>query len=530
MLRDDKNYMSLRIDTRKDWPRVEVTRGIKRDGSKHFGPYHSATAVRRTLNVLNKHFLLRTCPDYVLNNRSRPCLQYQIKRCPAPCVFELDKADYEEHVREAIMFLEGRSSQLLDKLELRMLLAAEDLQFELAAHYRDQIDAIKTSMEAQQAVTPNATDQDIIGHYREADRVAVHLLVIRRGKMEGANAWAFKDQEFPDEELLSSFLNQYYGHGASIPHEVILPVELEDADALQDILSERRGTRVSLHCPVRGKKLELLELAQRNAKAAFVGQSDAGERTADLLDKLQAALGLTNHPDRIECFDISNFQGDPIVGSMAVFEGGEPASKEYRTFKVKTVTGQDDFASMYEVLQRRLERSLHDDWPRPDLLVIDGGKGQLSQAIAVATDLGIHDLDIVALAKSRPQSDGRSDAIERSLERVFLPGRKNPLILRQNSAELFLLQRIRDEAHRFAITYHRKLRRRKTLHSNLDEIPGVGPGRKKALLDHFGSLDAIRDATVAELTRAPGISDTLAREVYAFFNSELALDDSPSEG
>ncbi|MEL6181141.1 MAG: excinuclease ABC subunit UvrC, partial [Myxococcota bacterium] len=481
-------------------------------------------SVRQTLGVLNRHFMLRTCPDAVLNNRSRPCLQYQIKRCLGPCVIDVSKETYAEHVQEAVMFLEGRQPELKERLVGRMMEASGNMEYELAAHYRDQLRAIDSALQSQQMVATHYIDQDVFGLYREGDRLTLQLMYVRRGKLQGTRAFAFKDQEFPDEEVLSSFISQYYLSGNTIPHEVLLPLELESADAMSILLSEERGRKVQVITPQRGAKKKLVETAIVNATHTFRAQQGGEDQLEDLLNKLQKKLKLAHFPERIECFDISNFQGKPIVGSMVVFEGGAPASGEYRHFKVHDVAGQDDFASMYEVLTRRFKRTLQGDWPKPELVVIDGGKGQLSQAVAVLSDLGIHDVDVIALAKSRVERDAQSEEVTRSLERVFLPGRKNPVILRQNSAELFLLQRIRDEAHRSAITFHRRLRRKETLKSSLEEIPGVGTGRRKALIKHFGSVKRVKSATVGELSKVPGISGRLAREIFRFFNSDIALE------
>ncbi len=528
MLRDDKNYLSLRIDSKEKWPRVEVRRrraaASKKDTGKYFGPYRSSRALRQTMGLLGRHFMLRTCPDHVLNNRSRPCLQYQIKRCPAPCVLDISKEAYQDNVQEAILFLEGRTEELSGKLTDKMMQASEAMEFEAAARYRDQLSAITKMMEPQQADNPHGLDQDVFGHYREGDRLTIQLLIIRNGRMEGTEVFSFKDHDVPDEEVYSSFLNLYYQGGQTIPNEVILPVDLEDAVALGELLGQMRGTKVAVTTPRRGRKHDLVQSAMRNAQNTFKSQQAGQDHTQDLLEKLQKVLKLRNWPDRIECFDISNFQGKQVVGSMVVFENGQIAKEAYRHFKIKTVDGQDDFASMYEVLQRRLKRTVDGDWPKPDLIVIDGGKGQLGQAVTLMQDLGIHDVDCIGLAKSRVASDVTSSTVERSLERVFLPGRKNPLILRQNSAELFLLQRVRDEAHRFAITFHRSQRRKATLKSTLDDIPGVGPGRRKALLEHFGAVAKIRNASIEELSAVSGISQKLARQIFAFFNSEQALE------
>jgi excinuclease ABC subunit C len=527
LLKDDKSYLSLVLDTRAQWPRLVLARRgqSRKPGVKVFGPYHAARAARQTLALINRHFMLRTCPDHVLKNRSRPCLEYQIKRCPAPCVFDVDPQSYARDVEEVALFLEGRTEELKAALVQRMEEASEALDFEVAARLRDQIKAITKAVEASQVVeTAQTLDQDVLGLYREGDRLTLQWLFVRRGKLESTQVFHFKDHELPDEELLSSFLNQYYHSGALIPHEVLLPMTLPDADALQEVLGDIRGSKVKLRHPRRGAGVKLMEAAAQNAAQSFRKSQDRQEQSQDLLAKLQKRLRLQNFPARMECYDISNFQGDKVVGSMVVFEEAEPAKAEYRQFKIKTVDGQDDFASMYEVLERRFKRSLEDDWPFPDLIIIDGGKGQLGQAVALLADLGIHDVDVISLAKSRVASNMTGDSIERSLERVFLPGRKNPVILRQNSAELYLLQRIRDEAHRTAVGFHRKQRRKATLKSGLDEIPGVGPKRRRALLEHFGAVQAVRDADVEALLAVPGLGQAAARKVFAFFNSEQALE------
>lgn len=526
LLKDDKSYLSLVIDTKDRWPRVVMARqGPKRrPGLRVFGPYHAARAARQTLQLLNRHFQLRTCPDSVLQNRARPCLEHQIKRCPAPCVLPVEHDRYMRDVHEVTLFLEGRTDELKQRLTDRMESASEALDFEVAARLRDQLKAITRVVETRQEVESDRDiDQDILGLHREGDRVAIQLLFVRRGKLESARAFAFKDQEQLDGELLSSFLYQYYEGGAQLPHELLLPLELPDAAALEAALSELRGAQVKLRHPKRGAGVQLIESAHKNAEKSFRESHDRQEQRQELLARLQERLRLQNLPARMECFDISNFQGAQVVGAMVVFEDGEPARKQYRQFKVRTVEGQDDFASMYEVLERRFKRSLEDDWPMPDLVIIDGGKGQLGEAAALLHDLGIHGVDLISLAKSRVTSDVASPSIERSLERVFLPGRKNPVILRQNSAELYLLQQIRDEAHRAAVGFHRQRRRKETLQSSLEDIPGVGPARRKALLTHFGSLQAIRGATLEALAAAPGVGPAAARKVFAFFNSEAAL-------
>lgn len=522
MLKDDKHYPSLRIDTSHKWPRVEIVRRPTQDGARYFGPYDSSYSLRRTLHVLNKHFKLRTCTDAVLESRSRPCLQYQIKRCPGPCVFDIDQQLYTQHVQEAMLFLEGRADELLSSLEGKMFTASDDMEFELAAHYRDQITSIRTALDRHQLMSAVEVDRDAFGLYRQADRALIQLMIVRRGRLEGAQSFSFKDQEFPDEELLSSFLNLYYNSGAFIPEEVLLPFALPPGDeqAFDELLTERAGRKVKLYIPQRGDRKALIETAQTNALHAFEDKHEREERTTDLLNKLQERLSLKNFPTRIECFDISNFQGSPIVGSMVVFIDAEPAKKEYRQFKMREVTTQDDFASMHETLSRRLKRIIEHDEPAPDLIIIDGGKGQLGQAVAVLEDLGLAEqIDVISLAKSRVDKVGFEDeAVTKSPERVFLPGRKNPIILKQNSAELYLLQRLRDEAHRCAITFHQKLRRKSALRSSLDEIPGVGQHTKRLLLKHFGSLKKIKAASLEELCQVKGVGKNTAKTIRDFFD------------
>ena len=521
-LKDDKNFLSLRIDTTHDWPRVEVVRRQKKDKARYFGPYHTAKSIRRTLNVLNRYFQLRTCPDSVLNSRARPCLQYQIKRCPGPCVFDVDPSEYEANVEDAILFLEGKGSQLAAGLREKMLQAADDLQFELAAHYRDQISSIEKALQRQQAVSTDWVDRDVFGMHREGDRLSVQVIWVRNGKLEGARSFAYTNQEFPDAEVLSSFLNLYYAAGNFVPREILLPFELPEgeAEAYEELLGETKGARVYVLVPQRGAKRALVETALTNAKQSFEDEHSREERIDDLLDKLMQRLSLATYPARIECFDVSNLQGKQIVGSMVVFENGEPNKAEYRHYKMKDVVAQDDFGSMREMLGRRFAKLSEEDAVRPNLVVIDGGKGQLAQAVTVLEDLGIHDVEVASLAKSRVDKTGFDDAeVTRSPERVFRPGRKNPIVLRQNSAELYLLERLRDEAHRFAITFHQQQRRKEALRSVLDDIPGVGQKTKKDLLRHFGSLAKIRAASPDELRAVSGVGHQTARAIADFFRT-----------
>jgi excinuclease ABC subunit C len=518
MLRDDKDYISLRLDLRHPHPHLQVWRRPEPDGARYFGPYASAAAVRQTLRVINRHFQLRTCSDAELVRRTRPCLQFQIGRCPAPCVREVP--EYGQNVEDTILFLEGRHGDLVKHLKGRMHAASERLAYEEAARLRDQLLAVERTLERQHVVQhEDRVDRDVIGCYREGPALVVQILDVRQGRLAGGRTFSFEKQEFPTPELLASLVMQIYEQaGTVVPEEVLLPVAVEGMAALSAWLSERRGRRVSVLVPQRGEKKRLAELASENARTAF---AVARERRADdeaLLVRLKAALGLSRLPRRIEGYDISQIQGSAPVASRVAMLDGQPDKARYRRYKIRSVVGQDDYAMMREVLTRRLLRGL-EEGDLPDLLVIDGGKGQLGVARAVLTDTAIDEVDVVALAKSRlgegPAGKADPGAMgERSLERVFLPGRKDPVVLPQDSAELLLLTRLRDEAHRFAVTFHRKVRTRRTLGSRLETIPGVGPGRRKALLAHFGSLKRLKAASVEEIARVPGFSKTLAAKVH----------------
>ena len=518
---DDKNYLVLRLDPKARYPRLEVTRRIGDDGALYFGPYHSAGACRQTLQVVNRHFKLRTCSDHVLNSRSRPCLQYQIKRCDAPCVYPVPEQDYARQVQDVALFLRGRDSELMERLSERMKEAARKEEFEIAGSVRDQIRALEKTLEEQRVVSTELRDQDVFGLYREGVAVEIVVLHVRHGKLLGRRNYSFGGQEFPTEEILSSFVSLYYDLGAFVPDEVLVPIELEDARVKGDWLTERRGGRkVEVIAPQRGPRRKLVELADKNAAAAFVTRRNKAEDAEAALVRMQSRLNLRRMPRRIECYDISHLQGALTVASRVVFVDGEPARALYRTFKVKTATN-DDFASMYEVLSRRFRRSKgvppEDPWALPDLIVIDGGKGQLSTALAALRDADLGkaaaELDVVGLAKEREDVEG-----DKRPDRVFLARAKDPIPLKANSAELFLLMRVRDEAHRVAVRFNRARRRSVALRSSLEDVPGIGPGRKRALLRHLGSLRQVRAASIHELAAAPGMTVAAAEAVFAFFH------------
>jgi excinuclease ABC subunit C len=557
-LRDDKDFIVLRLDERHPYPRLEVRRAREKrqPDARYFGPYSSASSIRETLRVVNRHFQLRTCSDHVFDHRKRPCILFQIKRCPAPCVYDISPAEYRLSVEDAVEFLEGRETELVERLRARMDEAAGGLRFEDAARLRDQLQAVERSLEKQRVLMSDRADRDVIGVYREGPDLVVQVLSMRGGKLQDSRSHPFHGQEFPDEELVSSFLSLYY-EATPAPDEILVPIEPVQADALADVLSERRGRRVRLLTPQRGAKADLLEVAARNAEQGFRSWHEKDERREQALGALTRALHLAKAPRWMECYDISTFQGALAVGSGVSMKDGEPDKANYRRYKVKGVAGQDDFAMLYEVIGRRLRRAIAER-QLPDLLVIDGGKGQLNAALAAAKDLGVPTkpspgnegapfVELVGLAKSRlldaatlgtsrvvarrarraasaladaaeVQEKGFVSELARSPERVFLPGRKDAVVLRQNSAELFLLARLRDEAHRFAITFHRKLRRERNFQSVLQEISGIGEGRKRALLRHFGSLKRVKEATLDAIAEVEGFGPKQARAVFEFFH------------
>jgi excinuclease ABC subunit C len=568
-LRDDSNYLVLRLDPKAEWPRLELVRAIKHDGAYYFGPYHSARSARSTLRVVNRYFKLRTCTDYTLHHRKRPCLQYQIDRCPAPCVYEIETEAYADQVKDVSLFLAGRHRELITGLRKRMEDAAGGLQFETAARLRDQLGSLESSLQGQRIVGTASLDQDAIGIYREGGQIDFVVLSVRQGKLLASDSLSNKGMELPDPEVLGNFLMAYYERAPFVPDEVLLPFALAEDDAapLIEWLHETKGRKVALVVPERGDRKQLVSLANRNAESNFTSRRNQREDTDAALERLQKRLGLSKLPRVVECYDVSHIQGQDTVASMVVFVDGAPVKSRYRSFKVRgsgeDIRQNDDFASMYEVLGRRFRRALdrqsgeadeEDAWALPDLVVIDGGKGQLGRVVAAMQDLGVpmgaEGVDVVALAKERRSTitmsrdglaklkeqktgdaeaapgrayedwavtevhdDGDGEAYEVKPERVFVPGIKDPIVLRPGSSERYLMERVRDEAHRFAINLHRKRRGKRSLRSVLDEIDGVGPAIKRALVQHFGSVAAIRDADPEALAQVRGIGPSLAKRI-----------------
>jgi excinuclease ABC subunit C len=524
-LKDDKSYLSAKV-TNHAWPRIMVTRKIVKDGGKYFGPFGSADGLRETIDVIRKVFPLRTCSDSVFKNRARPCLEYQIKRCLGPCCLPVDREEYGNHLHAATMLLEGKNLELLREMRDQMKAHAERLEFEDAARMRDRVRAIEKTVERQTVLHHWGIDQDVFGLYREGGFIEAIVLMVRGGKLTSTHSWDFQDLEFADQDVLADLLTQYYSGARNIPDEVIVPVALEDAEVRAELLTEKRDKKVEFLVPQRGDKLRLLEMAMENARQSFASRRDNELTREKMLDDLRAKLHLKNTPKRMECYDISNLQGTMVVGSQVTFDEGEPRKDLYRRYRIRSFEGQDDFASMYEVLKRRLTRAVAEN-EFPDLWVIDGGKGQLNVAVEVLREFNLLDqLDVVSLAKQHVLNDGREQTVVKSEERVFIPNRKDPIVLPKNSTALFLLVRIRDEAHRFAITYNRELRKRARLRSAIDDIEGIGPVKRRALLRHFGSLRRIREATVEDIAQVKGMNRDLATKIRAHLDEMAALLDN----
>ncbi len=512
-LRDDSNFLHLRLDRRRQWPTFDLVRSIRNDGARTFGPYHSASKARATLAFLQRAFPARTCSDAVLRSRRRPCLLHQMGRCLAPCVGLVTESAYDEVLDDAIAFLEGKRDDAVRTLERRMREHAERLEFEQAARLRDLAVSIRQSVERQKVVDADLGERDVWGLWREGRQGAFVVMPVREGMLGEPRSGTFEAGE-PDDELLSSLLNTVYDQGL-VPRQVLLPAAPAHAVALGEVLAERRGGRVELVVPKIGDKARLVELATENAKVRFLAKTDAEARHRNAMEALAEALELPAPPHRMECYDNSNLQGDAPVAARSVFLDGRPARAEYRRYRIKTVVGADDYASMHELVTRRFRRVLDGSEPAPDLLVVDGGKGQVAVAVAALQDLGFHDQPVVGIAKPRTEHGrGQRDATDK----LVLPHRKDPLRLPRNHPGLRLLQHLRDEVHEHAIRYHRKVRSQDRLTSVLDEIPGIGPARRTALLRALGSVEAVADADEATLAAVPGIGPAVAKVLRTAFD------------
>ncbi len=504
-LRDDKNHPYLKLTLSEEYPRLHVVRRPAEDGNAYGGPYIPASLGRKTASIVHRVFGVRSCKEELNGRRPRPCLQYQIKRCLAPCVAEICALDdYRRACEDARLFLEGRTDAVIERLEAEMARAAAGERFEEAASLRDKARALERLETPQKITTTDIEERDLFGVHAEAERAALQVFSVRDGKVVAREAFLLERVAEP-EALLSTAVQQFYAEGRPVPREVLVPEEIPDRELLEAWLASRRGTRVVLRVPQRGEKVRLLELVVRNARLAFEMEWRHPRRQSqEVLRMLRDLLDLDEEPSRIECFDISNIQGSDIVASMVCFVDGLPKKSEYRKFRVRGVSGApDDFASMREVVGRRYRRLLEEGKELPELVLIDGGKGQLGAAVEALEELGLGAQPVASLAKRE--------------ELIFVRGRDGPIALPRASPVLQLVQRVRDEAHRFAIGFHRQTRKKRTLHSELDDIPGVGPTKRRKLLTRFGSVRGVRGASLDELAAAVG--RTVAERIRARFDA-----------
>lgn len=511
LLKDDKAYVALKVNIKHQWPMVELVRykGKPEADGLYFGPYTSAHAARTTLDLINRLFPLRECSDQELARRTRPCILYDMHRCIAPCVNLCTKEEYGQHVQRAIKFLRGQDKEILEELYENMAQHSAALEFEKAEMVLKLIRQIEITLEGQSVDNPLGGDADALAIFRQAEEVILVKLMVRGGKLLGSRHFNFANIVEDDPELLATFLLQHYKMN-EIPQEILLPIELQEAETITEILLAEKSKKLRIYCPKRGNKFALIEMALVNAEATFHKEKDLEAIREKTLLEMQEQLHLVHYPKRIECFDNSNISGTEPVAALVVFTEGMKDKTRYRKYKVKTVTSPDDYATMYEILKRRYQKAQEEN-DLPDLVIVDGGKGQLNVALKVFAELNIVTVDVIALAKEQGRHDKGSTA-----EQIFLPNIKDPILLKRNSPILFLLQQIRDEAHRFAITFHRQRRNKQTLHTALLDIPGIGPAKSKMLLRHFGSLKKLKLATVEELQQVKGLSKANIEAIIKF--------------
>lgn len=510
ILRDDKNYPLIKVTVQEEWPRVVMTRRRQRDGARYFGPFASAGAMWDTLRLLNELFPLRRCKSGAFSRQSRACLNFQLGRCLAPCVGRISHADYLAMVEGILLILEGKKEQLLAELTRRMEQAAREHRFEEAAFYRDRIGSVRQTLEKQVVLASHRRDQDVFGLVRQGNGVAVAVLFVRQGVLSGQQGYFLTDPVGDDASVLGELLPRFYEPGRFLPNEILIPFPCDEMATLAEWLSEREGKRVTMIVPQRGDKARLLEMAAANAGQLFADREKKAHSWEALAATIMAALHLARPPHSIECLDISNLGGRQAVGSLVRFEAGEEKKSGYRHYRIRTKETPDDYAMMAEVLARRFTRG-REEGGLPDLLLLDGGKGQLGVAVqAVAEAAPSEAPELAAIAKER-EAEG---------EKLFRPGRKNPILLPRHSPALLYLMRIRDEAHRYGITFHKRLRTKTTFASTLDDIPGIGPAKKKALLSHFGSLRALTAAAIEEIAVVPGIGPALATTISRALQSD----------
>ena len=502
MLRDDKTYPYVKVTVQEEYPRLFMTRRLERDGAKYFGPFTDVTAVHHVLRILRSYYPLRTCKSMKVE---RPCLQYHMHYCEGPCMKYVTVEAYRRYIDDIVALFEGKQVQVIQEITSKMEQASENLEFELAAKYRDDLLSIQKVQEKQRMVTQRG-DMDVLGMAIDGPMACIQLFFIRSGRLLGRENYFVQHEGDSPELVMTEFIKQYYGGSTFIPKELLLPMDSVDRELFSEWFTSMKGQQVDVSVPQRGYKKDLIKMAEENAQNFLAERRRQWQYTIDkaggAVKKLAEVLDLPRLPERMECYDISHMQGAETVASMVVFEGGKPAKREYRRFKLKTVQGKpDDFASMAEIMERRYGNEK--DWPMPDLIIIDGGKGQLNAALPVIRAMGVTDVPVISLAKR--------------IEEVFVEGESESIILEHHTPELQLLQQIRDEAHRFAITYHRRLRGKRNLESVLDHIEGIGPKRRKALYKHFGNLDAMRVAELEELESVEGMNKKAALAVYEFF-------------
>lgn len=524
-LRDDKTYFHLRLTTGEDFPRLMLTRRPRKGGQDILlGPFSSSAAVKETLRTVREIFPLRRCKSPALKKRERPCLNYQIGKCTGPCAGMIGRQDYRKIVDQVAEFLKGNRANLARRLEEQMKEASESEEFEKAALLRDRIRAIEKTLERQKVDSVRPRDRDVIGLYREGDRLVVHRLGFRAGELLSSRSHNFVRVNIPDEEALSSFLSQLYPEKAKPPPEILVSVMPEDADLLQQTFSRELGKKCAIRVPRRGEAKKLTDMAVTNARDTLKREAEKGEDRTRAVSELQGRLRLSRQPRRIESVDISLTGGQDAVGSVVKFTDGEPDKSGYRRYRIKTVEGQNDYDMMHEVLNRRFSRAMREGQDLPDLLVVDGGKGQLNVARAVLADLEIDSVAVAALAKDRNVSSEDDDQ-KRKAEKVYVPGAKDPVTVKPGTAALFLLQQVRDEAHRFAVSYHKKIRGKKLRSSALEQVPGIGRKKANNLIKHLGGVAAVKKATAEELEAVPGIS---ARDAENIKNAFPPQDQKPS--
>ncbi len=511
-LKDDKRYPVLRLNVKDDFPHLQIVRKMADDGALYFGPYSSAYAVRQTLKFVHKTFRLRKCCTTQFQHRKRSCLNYQIGTCLGPCCHRVDKKTYDDVVKEVILFLRGRTPDLIQSLNQQMHLAAQKEQFEDAASFRDKIFALRKTLERQVTVMTDFMDRDVIALVRSPELAIITILFVRSGLLIDRHHFGFSEVLESDAGLMSAFIQRYYEKGHYIPEEILVSISPEDEEMVTDHLRALKGKKINLFQPRRGEKVKLVKMAIENAEKEHYSQVELADSRKTLLEKLQRRLHLDRIPHRIECFDNSNLAGTEPVSAMVVFENGKPLPSGYRKYKIRTVSQPDDYGSMDEILRRRFNR-IDEHNPMPDLLMVDGGKGQLNIAVSVLKSLHLeHKFDVIAIAK-KDESKGETE------DKIYKVAQANPVMFGNEKELLLFLQRIRDESHRFVITFHRNRRTKQGLRSVLDGIAGIGPKRKRMLLSHFGSIENIRAASHEQIAALPGINMKIASAITSYLEN-----------